>query len=59
MNDNLIDSFDSIFKELKPLLKIHTVYFEGNPVASPENTSYKRKLKLELPSLKQIDSTFC
>ena len=35
---------------------LETVYFEGNPIHS--DVQYRLKLKLALPSLKQIDATF-
>ena len=34
---------------------IKTVYFEGNPIS--RDPQYRRKLKLTLPSLTQIDAT--
>eukprot|EP00123_Amoebidium_parasiticum_P015622 comp23069_c0_seq2/m.36978 comp23069_c0_seq2/g.36978 ORF comp23069_c0_seq2/g.36978 comp23069_c0_seq2/m.36978 type:complete len:137 (-) comp23069_c0_seq2:255-665(-) len=36
---------------------IVTVYFEHNPIAQDPN--YRRKLRLAIPSLTQIDATLC
>ena len=40
---------------LQPCKAIDTVYFEHNPIY--KDAQYRRKLKLALPSLKQIDAT--
>ena len=40
---------------LQPAAGIKTVYFEANPIA--KDPQYRRKLKLALPPLTQIDAT--
>ncbi|KAK6457662.1 regulatory subunit for the mitotic function of type I protein phosphatase [Scheffersomyces xylosifermentans] len=56
---NQISSFDEIAKELGKLPELDTVYFEGNPVQTQNQTAYRRKLKLNLgPSLAKIDATY-
>lgn len=40
---------------LQPAKGLQTVYFEANPIA--KDPQYRRKLKLSLPSLRQIDAT--
>lgn len=42
---------------LVPMKKLGTVYFERNPIQ--KTADYRRKLKLALPSLNQIDATLC
>lgn len=57
---NQIDqSFESLGEELKNLTKFETIYLEGNPIQTKNQTSYRRKLMLNLgPSLQKIDATF-
>jgi protein phosphatase 1 regulatory subunit 7 len=38
---------------------LETVYFERNPIQTQSPADYRRKLKLALPSLSQIDATLC
>ncbi|CCH61503.1 hypothetical protein TBLA_0E04500 [Henningerozyma blattae CBS 6284] len=57
---NQIDqSFESLGEELKDLSRFETIYLEGNPIQLNNETSYRRKLILNLPkSLNKIDATF-
>ncbi|CAL9737919.1 protein phosphatase 1 regulatory subunit Sds22p [Monosporozyma servazzii] len=57
---NKIDqSFESLGKELGSLPKLETIYLEGNPIQLQNETSYRRKLILNLgPSLQKIDATY-
>ena len=57
---NQIDqSFESLGEELKNLTQFETIYLEGNPIQTKNQTSYRRKLMLNLgPSLQKIDATF-
>jgi protein phosphatase 1 regulatory subunit 7 len=38
---------------------LETVYFERNPIQTQAPADYRRKLKLALPTLAQIDATLC
>lgn len=57
---NKIDqSFESIGEELGNLRQLDTVYLEGNPLQTKNETSYRRKLVMNLgPSLQKIDATY-
>ena len=43
--------------KLRHMSDLGTVYLERNPLA--QSADYRRKLKLALPSLTQIDATLC
>lgn len=53
---NKLESWHEL-EVLRQLPKISCVYLEFNPLAS--ETAYRRKLKLLLPTLKQIDAVLC
>lgn len=53
---NQISSFAEVEQELKGMLTLEAVYLEGNPLE--KDPQYRLKLKLSLPTLKQIDATF-
>jgi protein phosphatase 1 regulatory subunit 7 len=53
-NHNQLDHWGDV-DLLQPAAEIKTVYFEANPIA--RDPQYRRKLKLALPSLTQIDAT--
>jgi protein phosphatase 1 regulatory subunit 7 len=53
-NHNQLDHWGDV-DLLQPAAGIKTVYFEANPIA--RDPQYRRKLKLALPSLTQIDAT--
>ncbi|CCE61734.1 hypothetical protein TPHA_0B00620 [Tetrapisispora phaffii CBS 4417] len=57
---NKIDqSFESLGEELKNCKQLDTIYLEGNPIQLRNETSYRRKLVLNLgPSLQKIDATY-
>lgn len=57
---NQVDqTFESLGDELKQLPDLETIYLEGNPIQTNNETSYRRKLVLNLgPSLQKIDATF-
>ena len=55
-NNNEINSFQEVDK-LTSNTSLLTVYFEHNPIQ--KDPQYRRKLKLVLPSLTQIDATLC
>jgi protein phosphatase 1 regulatory subunit 7 len=56
LNDNLVDEWTSV-QNLTNNKKLATVYLEHNPVSTEPN--YRRKLKIVLPWLSQIDATLC
>lgn len=37
--------------------KLETVYLEGNPAQRTEGAGYRRKVKLALPQVAQVDAT--
>ena len=55
-NDNHISDWNEI-RNIEHMKNLATVYFERNPIQ--KNADYRRKLKLALPSLSQIDATLC
>ncbi|XP_069123721.1 protein phosphatase 1 regulatory subunit 7-like [Argopecten irradians] len=63
-NDNRMDDWKDL-EELAPIKILETVYFERNPLwKDPENAgqadpNYRRKVKLALPQVRQIDATLC
>ncbi|TIA93185.1 hypothetical protein E3P99_00321 [Wallemia hederae] len=57
VNSNQIDNLEDVEQELKGIESLHTIYLEHNPIQRTLDTSYRRKLKLLLPQLKQIDAT--
>ncbi|SPO41852.1 probable SDS22 - protein phosphatase 1, regulatory subunit 7 [Pseudozyma flocculosa] len=58
-NDNKIKDLNNLESQLGPKLmpKLETVYLEGNPVQRTEGPAYRRKIKLLLPQLSQIDAS--
>ncbi|TKY86634.1 hypothetical protein EX895_004273 [Sporisorium graminicola] len=59
-NDNRISDLNGLDRELgvSRCPALETVYLEGNPAQKKEGPAYRRKVKLLLPQLKQIDATF-
>lgn len=61
-NDNKVESWKEI-EALVPLKNLETVYLERNPIYFEQGSqmkadpSYRRKIKLTLPWIKQIDAT--
>ena len=55
-NDNLLEDWKQL-DGLKDLSQLVTVYLERNPIQKDVN--YRRKIKLSLPGLTQIDATMC
>lgn len=56
LNDNEVSDWNCI-QNLGVLKNLSTVYLERNPVAA--DSAYRRKLKMMIPSLNQIDATLC
>ena len=63
LNDNLLDQWPDI-DQLKTMKDLNTVYFERNPLwrdrteYHKEDSSYRRKIMLAIPWIKQIDATY-
>lgn len=55
INDNQVNDWCCISQLGK--LPLSTIYLERNPVAN--DPAYRRKLKMSIPSLNQIDATLC
>jgi len=55
---NQIASFSEVEAELADKKELTTVYFEMNPLQKQNEVTYRNKLKLTLPQIKQIDATF-
>lgn len=55
-NDNQLDSWEDL-DQFKACTKLQTVYLERNPIW--KDTAYRRKVKLYLPNVTQIDATLC
>lgn len=56
-SSNQLSSFTEIEKELREKRKLNTVYFEGNPLQTDHVATYRNKIKLALPQIKQIDAS--
>lgn len=56
---NQFSSFQDVENQLSEKKGLTTVYFEGCPLQTENRPTYRNKLKLALPSLKQIDATYC
>ena len=63
-NDNQLDTWADL-DQLTSMAQLETVYLERNPIwKDPSNPTqvdpnYRRKIKLALPWIKQIDATYC
>ena len=59
-NDNRIEDLNGLDRELGPdkMPELETVYLEGNPGMRKEGPAYRRKVKLLLPQVRQIDASF-
>ena len=55
-NDNVLEDWSQLHGLSKATM-LATVYFERNPIQKDVN--YRRKIKLALPMLQQIDATMC
>ncbi len=51
-----VDDWNQL-KHLEHMKELQTIYLERNPI--DRGADYRRKLKLALPSLTQIDATLC
>ncbi|SNX83423.1 probable SDS22 - protein phosphatase 1, regulatory subunit 7 [Melanopsichium pennsylvanicum] len=59
-NDNKIQDLNDLDTYLGPnkVPGLQTVYLEGNPAQKNQGPAYRRKVKLLLPQVSQIDATF-
>jgi len=58
-NDNLLEDWHQV-DNLRQNPGLKTVYFERNPIwQDGRDPNYRRKIKLALPNLQQIDATMC
>jgi hypothetical protein len=57
-NNNKIPDLRALEPQLKNMASLETIYLEGNPCQQTEGASYRRKIMLALPQVKQIDATF-
>ena len=55
-NDNQLEAWEDL-DQLKNCIKLQTIYLERNPIW--KDTAYRRKVKLALPTITQIDATLC
>ncbi|KIL64461.1 hypothetical protein M378DRAFT_178792 [Amanita muscaria Koide BX008] len=58
MNHNLIPDLRALDTQLRSIASLETLYLEGNPCQTTDMANYRRKVKLALPQLKQIDATY-
>ena len=54
---NEIASFIEVERELRDKKELATVYFEGNPLQRNNEVTYRNKIRLALPQVKQIDAS--
>ena len=54
---NQISSFAEVERELKDKKNLTTVYFEGNPLQTENEVTYRNKVRLSLPQVQQIDAS--
>lgn len=57
LNNNKITDLRALEPQLKNMTDLETIYLEGNPCQQVEGASYRRKIMLALPQVKQIDAT--
>ncbi|KAF7978812.1 hypothetical protein HWV62_44587 [Athelia sp. TMB] len=57
LNNNKITTLQTLEPQLHAASALETIYLEGNPVQETEGGNYRRKIKMALPQLSQIDAT--
>ncbi|RUS33637.1 hypothetical protein BC938DRAFT_470776 [Jimgerdemannia flammicorona] len=57
-NNNLLSSFEELEQQLADKRHLSTVYLEGNPMQRDNQPTYRTKVKLAVPQVKQIDATY-
>uniref|UniRef100_A0A0M3IT51 Protein phosphatase 1 regulatory subunit 22 n=1 Tax=Ascaris lumbricoides TaxID=6252 RepID=A0A0M3IT51_ASCLU len=58
LNDNEIADWNEVAK-LGKMKSLNTIYLERNPIYKSDVSGYRRKVMLNMPSVKQIDATLC
>ncbi|KAF7970841.1 hypothetical protein HWV62_22798 [Athelia sp. TMB] len=58
LNNNKITTLLTLEPQLHAASALETIYLEGNPVQETEGGNYRRKIKMALPQLSQIDATY-
>ena len=56
-SDNRLASFAEVERELADKAELQTVYFEGNPLQRDSGATYRNKVRLALPRIRQIDAS--
>ena len=56
-SSNQFSSFEEVERELASNENLETVYFEGNPLQLQSPATYRNKVRLALPRIKQIDAS--
>lgn len=58
-NNNQFDNecYKQVEEELGKIKTLETVYLEGNPMQLNNKATYRNKIRLALPHIKQIDAT--
>ena len=56
-SNNQLSSFEDVDRELTDKDALETVYFEGNPLQTKNAVTYRNKIRLALPRIKQIDAS--
>ncbi|KAG5440822.1 hypothetical protein PCK2_000121 [Pneumocystis canis] len=51
---NQLSNFENIEKECKNMKKLVTIYLEGNPLQKINGSTYRNKIKIILPWIKQV-----
>ena len=54
---NQIGDWGEVEEELRHMVKLNTVYFEGNPLQLKSPALYRNKVRLMLPQVMQIDAS--
>ncbi|KAF3226375.1 hypothetical protein TWF106_000868 [Orbilia oligospora] len=57
-SENQLSSFKEVEDVLKDKAELETVYFEANPLQLMGPATYRNKVRLAIPHIKQIDATF-
>lgn len=57
-NDNKIPNLQDLDSQLGKTATLKTIYLEGNPCQKEDMANYRRKVKLALPQVVQIDATY-
>ena len=56
-SSNQLSSFEEVERELGDKEQLDTVYLEGNPLQRENPVTYRNKVRLALPRIKQLDAS--